>query len=205
MVKSFITATAVASCLLGVTSGCLGNEQGAYKLPAPTVSGGMPVMQAIDSRCSIRSFDQAKPIADSVLSDLLWSAWGINRADGRRTVPTALNKQEMQLYVVKPEGVWRYEAKDNALVLVSDKDWRVGQMLKSPLNFVYAGSDSKFTDMHAGSMYQTAGLCAASLGLGNVVIFSPVEQLCKDGFPVDSGYHVVVAQSFGWPAQCKKH
>ena len=200
MLKSVLASAVVGGCLLGASVACVANDAGsAWVLPKPHVSGGMPVMEAIGSRRSVRVFDMDKAIEDAKLSDLLWSAWGISDDTSKRTVPTALNKQGMELYVVKAEGVWRYEAKDNALVRISDKDWRVGQMKQAPVTFVYAGADQKFADMHAGSMYQNAGICAASLGIGNVVIYSPVEQLVKDSFPVSAGYHVVVAQSFGYP------
>jgi serine/threonine protein kinase len=49
------------------------------------------------------------------LSNLLWAAFGINRPDGRRTAPSAMNWQEVSIYVATPEGVYIYDAKDNAL------------------------------------------------------------------------------------------
>ena len=36
---------------------------------------------------------------------MLWAAWGVNRADGHRTAPTAKNTQNAQVYAVLPDGV----------------------------------------------------------------------------------------------------
>ncbi len=168
-------------------------------LPVHTDMNNAALSKVLGLRHSTRSFDMNKPISKQVLSDLLWSAWGISRADGKRTVPTAMNKQDMELYVCTSDGVWRYIAEDNTLLQVSDKDMRIGQMAKSPLTFVYAGLNERFAGMHAGSMYQSASLCAAAYGLGDVVLYSPVEKL-QGNFPVKEGFKVVVAQSFGWPA-----
>ena len=186
--------------LLSSSVGCgAGTAAVTYDLPAHSDMSGVKLVDSLAKRHTTRNFDMNKPISDQVLSDLLWSAWGINRADGKRTVPTAMNKQDVELYVCKSDGVWRYIAEDNVLLQVSDKDMRVGQMTKSPLTFVYAGLNERFAGMHAGSMYQSASLCAAAYGLGDVVIYSPVEKL-QGHFPVKEGYKVVVAQSFGWPA-----
>ena len=73
-------------------------------LPAPDKSGGEPLMQALSERCSTRSFTE-EAVSPQDLSSLLWAAWGINRDDGRHTVPTAKNKQEVAVYVALPDGV----------------------------------------------------------------------------------------------------
>lgn len=66
------------------------------KLPPPDTTGGLPLMQALKERKSVRSFAD-KPIPQQTLSNLLWAAFGINRPDGRRTAPSAMNWQEIDI------------------------------------------------------------------------------------------------------------
>ena len=40
------------------------------------------------------------------LSDLMWAAIGINREDGKRTAASALNKQDVDVYVLMEEGAY---------------------------------------------------------------------------------------------------
>lgn len=67
-------------------------------LPAAQTKGGMPLMEALASRHSSRSFAPGDLSAQE-LSNLLWAAWGVNRSDSRRTIPTAMNRQELEVYV----------------------------------------------------------------------------------------------------------
>ena len=99
-------------------------------LPKPQISGGMPLMEALSARRTTREFGPEK-LPAQMLSDLLWAAFGINRADmpGRagqtgRTAPSGMNMQEIDLYIAFPEGVYLYEAKPHRLVPVVAKDVR---------------------------------------------------------------------------------
>ena len=67
-------------------------------LPAPDASGGMPLMEALAKRHSAREFaSTALPLP--LLSNLLWAANGINRADGHHTAPSAMNAQVIDIPV----------------------------------------------------------------------------------------------------------
>ena len=92
------------------------------KLPAPDMAGGLSIMQALKARHSERAFADAELSANE-LSGLLWAANGFNRPD-RRTNATGLNKQTIVLYVCMKSGAYRYDAKANELVKVSDEDLR---------------------------------------------------------------------------------
>lgn len=94
------------------------------KLPAPRKTGGMPLMEALSKRATIRDMDPAKSLTEQQLSDLLWAAWGINRPDGRRTAPSAMNMQEIELYVIGRKGAYRYDAVDHSLVMLAEGDLR---------------------------------------------------------------------------------
>lgn len=94
-------------------------------LPAPTHTGGMSLDSALLQRRSIREYDPDRPIDPQTLSNLLWSATGINRPEtNMRTNPTALNSQEIDLYIFSADGVSLYDFKNNALDKVADGDHR---------------------------------------------------------------------------------
>jgi hypothetical protein len=72
------------------------------QLLKPQTEGGRPLMQALKDRKTDRSFSSEK-LPLQMLSNLLWAAIGINRPDsGKRTAPSAVNWQEIDLYVVLP-------------------------------------------------------------------------------------------------------
>ena len=76
--------------------------------PLPEPSGlDMPLAEALAGRRTERSFSD-EPISDQVLSALLHAADGINRADGKRTTPSCMNWQEVDIYALKPNGIWRW-------------------------------------------------------------------------------------------------
>ena len=78
-----------------------GDASRTIALPAPRKEGGMPLMEAISKRRSDREFASAE-LTLPTLSNLLWAAYGVNRAEGGRTAPSALNAQEVDLYVALP-------------------------------------------------------------------------------------------------------
>ena len=85
-------------------------QQAPIELPKPQITGGMPLMQALAQRKTTRAFrDQALPL--KTLSYLLWAAFGVNRPrDAKpglgRAAPSAMNRQEVGLYVVLAGGVY---------------------------------------------------------------------------------------------------
>lgn len=70
-----------------------------------------------------RSFT-AKPLSDKLLGDLLWAAYGVNRPNGKRTIPTAQNRQDLEIYVLRSDGAWLYDAPKHSLEQVSSSDLR---------------------------------------------------------------------------------
>lgn len=87
------------------------------KLPAPVVAGGKPLMETIGERKTIREF-KAQNVDDQTLSEILWVAFGISH-DGKRTIPTAMNQQNLKVYVVRNDGAWLYDAAENSLTQVT--------------------------------------------------------------------------------------
>jgi nitroreductase len=145
----------------------------------------MPLMSALSSRQSLREF-APDPLPEQVLSDLLWAAGGINRheVDGR-TAPSAMNAQEVLLYVAMPQGLFLYEPKPHALQRVVDSDVRrvTGNqdfVDTAPLDLVFvadhsrmklvpAGQRQTYAHATAGAMAQNVYLYCASEGLATVI------------------------------------
>jgi Nitroreductase family. len=165
------------------------------KLPEPVTQGGMPLMQALSLRKSTRSFSKEE-LSMQQVSNILWTAFGQNRPDGRRTVPTARNLLNMVVYVALPSGVWRYLPESNELVKESGENL-CDALGGAPCTLGFA-VEGKFGGMHAGSAYQNVGLYCASEGLANVVKATGVDVMKKYIKPA-AGYELVIIHSIGKP------
>ena len=195
MVLLMILCTACGSAVGGVRAADSNAKR--ITLPQPEITGGMPLMEALAARAANRKFaDKALP--EQTLSNLLWATWGVNRADGRRTAPTAMNKQAIQVYAALESGVWLYDAAGNELIQVLEGDTR-SVFGGAPLTLLYAvPGDDRSGGLHAGALFQNAGLFCASEGLANVVKQTGINAL--DGkLPLPKGYTVVIIQSIGYP------
>lgn len=174
-------------------------------LPNPDLVGGKPLMQTLKNRQSAKEFSN-KIIDDQILSEILWSAWGINRADGKRTIPTSMNTQNMRVYAIMSDGAWLYEPNKQKIMQVSSEDLRPelatqAYAAEAPLFLLYTtnGSGEAVTSaLHAGSMYQNVALYSASQGLNNVVRSyfnkAPLAKALKI-----NEEDIIVSQVVGWP------
>ena len=98
--------------------------QGTVTLEAPSKERGLSVTEALWERHSPREFDTT-PLSFRDLSDLLWAANGINRPEsGKRTAPSAMNAQDIDIYVFIETGVYLYDAAKHALIEVVTEDKR---------------------------------------------------------------------------------
>ena len=91
--------------------------------PLPIKQGGKPLMQTLSGRATNRTFT-AKPLSDKLLGDLLWAAYGVNRPNGKRTIPTAQNRQDLEIYVLRSSGAWLYDAPKHSLKQITSSDLR---------------------------------------------------------------------------------
>jgi len=193
----FVLAFAVSGFLFLPDAQASESTGKSITLPQPQITGGKPLMEAFSARRAHRRFEN-KPVSDQELSNLLWATWGINRPDGHRTAPTANNTQTIQVYVALESGVWLYDAAKNELILTLAQDTR-SKFGGAPVTLLFAVPEAdKFGSMHAGSLYQNAGLYCASSGLANVVKATGADAL-KGSLPLPSGYTVPIVQSIGWP------
>ena len=152
------------------------------KLPKPNLNRTGTVMKALSERHSTREF-ASKALNLSDLSDLLWAANGINRSDsGKRTAPSALNKQDVDVYVVLPEGSYLYDAKNHQLNLIAEGDYRGavagGQafVISAPVSLVLVSDLSRFGDTK-NAHTQLMGAMDAGIVSQNISIFCSAARL----------------------------
>ena len=150
-------------------------------LPAPQKSGGMPLAEALNSRRSIRKFS-ADAVPFQALANVLWSANGVTRPDGRRTAPSAMNRQEIMIFVTSAQGSFFYDAAAHKLVKVSDQDLRkYSGKYQAPLYLLLAADmqkqrSSAFAAVDAGYVSQNIYLGATANKLGTCAIGSIIDR-----------------------------
>ena len=93
------------------------------QLTEPDKTLDTSLMQALADRQSRREFFDEQ-ISLEELSSLLWAANGINREDGKRTAPSAVNSQDIDIYVCMAAGAYLYDAKQNQLARITTEDLR---------------------------------------------------------------------------------
>lgn len=191
-----------------------GSAQETVKLPPPDTAGGMPLMQALKERKSTRSFAD-KPIHPQIMSNLLWAAFGINRPDGHRTAPSAMNWQEIDIYVASEGGLFLYDAGSNSVRLVSKDDIRGKTGTQSfvkdaPINLVYvadmsrvrraSGEDrSLWMGADCGCIVQNVYLFCASAGLSCVVRGSIDKSALAKAMNLRPDQKIILSQTVGYP------
>ena len=149
------------------------------KLNAPDKTRGSAIMKALNDRQSIREY-ATESLKPQDISDLLWAANGINRPDGKRTAPSCRNFQDVEVYVVLPEGAYLYDADEHALNPLTAGDFRgavaSGQDFakEAPLSIVLVADMTKYGNMSENSKLMAAidvgivcqNICVACSGLG---------------------------------------
>jgi nitroreductase len=125
MRRSNLAVSLAAVLLLGfVLSFAKAPEIKTIKLNDPNKTRGVPVMQAFAQRASVHEWSE-KDLGLQDLSDLLWAADGVNRPDGRRTAPSAMNAQDVDIYVFMKDGAYKYDAAAHALAPIVAGDYRL--------------------------------------------------------------------------------
>jgi len=209
-VLRFLRIVAVVAC----ASLALAQEQNPVPLPPPQTTGGKPLMQVLKDRHSTREFSSQK-LAPQMLSNLLWAAFGINRPDGKRTAPSAMNWQEIDIYVATQDGLYIYDAKANALKQVLQQDVRgmTGQQAfakDAALDLVYVadlgrtgksgGEDQLlYTGADTGFIAQNVYLFCASESLAAVVRGSIDRQAFAKTAKLRPNQKIILAQTVGYP------
>lgn len=107
-----------------MTMGTL-QAQDVVSLPQPEVNKlSMPLGDVLQKRRSERKYS-SQEISLQTLSTILWAACGVSDPKtGKITAPSAINMQDIKIYVCSKDGVCLYNAKANTLTKVYDKDLR---------------------------------------------------------------------------------
>lgn len=220
MLKKILLSFAVIFCFV---SSVTADELSPIKLLPPDMKAGKSLMQSLQERKTARSFSTKKlPIQE--LSNLLWAACGINRLEsGKRTAPSASNRQEIDVYVAMEEGLYLYNAKAHVLEPVLKNDLRKNttvilqpsrnSVAEAALQLIYVADysrmafyandgDKKFySAADTGFIAQNVYLYCAGGGLAAVVR----GMVDKDGLTRDmklrADQKITLVQAVGYPAE----
>lgn len=192
----------------------LGESMPRIALPPPQKEGGLPLMESLAKRRSARDFARAD-LPLPLLSSLLWAAYGVNRPDKGRTAPSALNAQEIDLYVALRSGAYLYNSADNVLELIAASDIRslTGYqdfVDEAPLDLVFvadfrrmkmvpAGMRESYASVAAGAISQNVYLFAASNSLATVIRAWINREAIADALGLDHDQQVLLSQTVGYP------
>jgi hypothetical protein len=198
-------------------------------LVKPQTDGGKSVLAALKERRTIRNIS-AETLPPQMLSNLLWAAFGVNRQTGPfgqigRTAASASNSQEIDLYVVRADGAYLYEAVPHRLAPVVAGDLRTkvsahrrgDAMANAPVILIYVVDIAKYSK----ARLQEPGLkdpeiqksyynVATGLIAGNVYLFAASQGLAawfhncnKAGLAAElklrPQQRVLYAQTVGFP------
>lgn len=159
--------------------------QDVIPLPQPkwddNKGGKATLVEVLKNRRSEREYSK-EALSDQVLSNVLWAACGINRPTEKKiTAPSAINAQDVIVFVCRSDGAFRYDALNNTLIKVSSKDLRkdvaanqafsavapVSLVLVSDLN-KFRSPRSELGAMDAGYVSENICLICTAMGLKTV-------------------------------------
>ena len=213
--RSFHAVRLVLTVLLICTTLTSAQELKPIQLLEPQMDGGRPLMQVLKDRKSSRAFSNEK-LPMQVLSNMLWAAFGVNRTDsGKRTAPTAMNRQEIDIYVATADGLYLYDAKAHTLKPVLAEDIRASTgsqsfVQEAPVNLIYVADFSKmgkgkeeqkvfYSATDTGFISQNVYLYCASEGLATVVRGLVDKPALAKVMRLRPDQRVILAQSVGYP------
>ncbi len=154
------------------------------QLPAPDLTQeSLPVIEALKTRHSVREYSD-KELSVQDISNLCWAACGQTRDEEHITAPSAMNRQEIRLFLFNKDGVYEYLTKENALHKVADGDNRnlvadrqefaaqAPVALVMVIDFDKFGNDDPHAKMmgcvDAGNISENINLYCQSVGLATV-------------------------------------
>jgi len=205
-------------CLLmlefGTTIGIFAQDLNPIQLSPPQFDRGKLLMAALKERKSQRSFSPRELPLD-ILSNLLWSACGINRPEsGKRTAPSAVNWQEIDIYVAMQKGLYLYNPRKHSLdpLMAGDIRQDCGMqpfMQRAPVNIIYVADFSRmggqiqdkifYSATDAGFISQNVYLFCASEGLATVVLGLVKKEKLAKIMNLKEHQKVILTQPIGYP------
>jgi SagB-type dehydrogenase family enzyme len=195
---------------------CYAQVSEMVKLPEPQKKGGMSLMEALNNRQSQRSYSN-KDLSIQQRATLLWAAYGFNRPNGYRTVPSARTFNEFDIYIIKPEGWYVYNPAQHAMLKMGNEDLRefagTQDFVKNaPVNLVFVAdfdrmpsADDEFRKFYSaadvGYISQNVYLWCASEGLATIVRGQIDKPKAKEVLKLRPNQHIILAQTVGYPGE----
>ena len=218
MLTKYFSAIPLLVALLVICAALsLAQELKPISLPIPQMDGGKPLMQALKDRRTSRAFS-GDELSIQELSDMLWAAFGVNRPEtGKRTAPSAVNWQEIDIYVATADGLYLYDAPPHVLRPILREDIRALTGLqsfvkKAPVNLIFVADYSKmgqasdedkdfYSAANTGFISQNVYLYCASQGLATVVRGLIDRPALAEAMGLKSDQKVILAQTVGYPKE----
>jgi nitroreductase len=192
------------------------SEANIIQMPPARTAGGKPLLEVLKLRRSTREYS-TRSLELPILSDLLWSAYGINRPSGDRTAPYWRHIMVIDVFAAMENGTWRYDPKSHSLVLQVQDDLRARTGMQdfvgtAPLNLVYVAQGSRMQDVSAEErrLFASADACfigqnvylfCASEGLATVFRGAVDQKALGKLMHLEPEQFVTFAQTVGYPME----
>ena len=212
--KKILLFLVIGLFVLVNTNVTLAGDDEIIKLPPPQKEGGMPLMQALNLRQSTRgNFGPDTKLSMQQISNLLWAANGVNRPDGKRTAPSAIDWRNIDIYVTTADGLFLYDADKNELKVLGREDVRSVSGLQdfvkqAPVNLIYVADFAKakwqgkimdtaepWSYAGTGAVFQNVYLWCASEGLACIVRAMVDKDLIRKTLKLRDDQHVMLSQT----------
>jgi len=201
------------------TGDLIGQELERIKLNAPNLKRGLPFMEALSVKASVREWSDAE-LKPEDLSDLLWAANGLNRPKEKKTTASsAMNAHEVDIFVFIQQGVYLYDFYNHELVPVLPGDFRaqvvpprsgVVNPSQPPVEIILIGDSARFTrgskDMQyewcaidAGIISQNISLFCAATGLKTCPRASMDREKIRSLLKLKETQYVLLDHPVGYP------
>lgn len=207
----------ISSALSAVLAGKSAVANGSSALPPPAMAGGMPLLDALAARRSIRLYDE-RPIDEDMLSTLLWAAFGINRPDiGGHTAPSWRTSMETDIYVADAKSVRKYDPSRNEAGTVLQGDFRARASTQpfvgtAPVVLIYIADRARMAKAPDADQIQAAHvdsaivaqnvyLYCASVGLGTCLVGGADKKALTEILKLPESQIVTFVQPVGHPKQ----
>ena len=193
-------------------------------LPKPSLTKGLPLLEAISKRKTSRDFNPSSKLTLQQISEILYYAYGQSHGENNilKTVPSAVSLQPLEIICVFKVGIFKYDSVKNELIPLLKGDFSektgVQPFVKDAyLNILFfsdmkkdAGDERrrkilnsapdtrlKFSCLDAGHCTQNVYLYCASEGLKCVI-----RALCDGDFfkkilNLGDNFEFIVSQSVG--------
>ena len=193
-------------------------------LPTPSISKGLPLLEAISKRKTSRDFNPNEKLTLQQISELLYCAYGQSHGENNnlKTVPSAVSLQPLEIICVFKIGVFKYDSIKNELIPLIKGDYSektgvqpfvkdaylnilfFSDMKKDPGDerrnkILNSSSDTRlrFSCLDAGHCTQNVYLYCASEGLKCVIRALCDGEFFKKLLNLGDNFEFIVSQSVG--------